>query len=343
MRPILASVRGNALSFVRVLHCLTLGLPLAVHAQQSSTYEEQSKLMRAPKAYASIGSDLFGDTVNLSNGTVNFKQTDVSLKGNNELSVAITRKFTPGTQAIADKPFGRWSMDIPHIHGIFSASKGWTTSGNIGGRCTNFGSPDAAIGVSPGENGSPGFDAQEFWQGTFLSTPEGGDQQMLRRAPAFTASPSSPSAWPVVTTAFWTFSCLPSLKNPSTQNTGEGFIAVSPTGVSYRFDWMSSFAGPTLNNAQGKLATKEVWLLPSVVTDRFGNWVSYTYDPVYTNNVTRIESSDGRILTLNYYPAAQFPSSPYRKVSSVSDGTRTWNYNYDSIDLSSVVLPDSTS
>ena len=143
VRPIDRPVRHLAAAL------FVLCIPALSNAQVSSPFEEQSKLMKAPRAYASIGIDLFGDNVNLSNGTVQFRQTDVSLKGNNELAVAVTRKFSAGTQATPDRAFGRWNLDIPHIHGIFATKEGWTTPGRIGGRCTNFGSPDTAMGTSP--------------------------------------------------------------------------------------------------------------------------------------------------------------------------------------------------
>jgi hypothetical protein len=340
----------NSASFLRPVPLASLLLAIGFgactqpsQAQLTTTYEEQSKLMRAPKAYASIGADLFGDTVNLSNGTLQFRQTDVSVKGNDALAVSVGRRFTVGTQAIPNRAFGRWNIDIPHIHGIFSYNDGWTTAGNVGGRCTNFGPPNGSTGVSPAENGNgPGFEWDEFWQGTSLYTPEGGDQQMLRRAAEFTISPSSPADYPVVTTAFWAISCLSALANPSATNFGEGFMAVSPAGISYRFDWMASYQGPTLQKAGGNLSTREIWILPTVVTDRFGNWVRYSYDPANPNNLTKIEASDGRVLDLTYYPASQTPRYPYRKVHTVSDGQRTWTYNYDSTDLVSVALPDNS-
>ena len=54
-------------------------------AQVDTIFEEKSERIRASKAVASFGPDLFGDTVNLYNGQLSFRQTDVSLKGNNSL------------------------------------------------------------------------------------------------------------------------------------------------------------------------------------------------------------------------------------------------------------------
>ena len=47
----------------------------AAGAQQPTTYTEQSKLFRAPNAFSQLGTDLFGDKVNLYTGSLEFLQT----------------------------------------------------------------------------------------------------------------------------------------------------------------------------------------------------------------------------------------------------------------------------
>jgi hypothetical protein len=68
---------------------LTCWVSLAAAQTATSSYEEASKLIRAPHAVTTLGENLFGDTVNLYNGTLQFVQVDVLLPGNHALPVAV--------------------------------------------------------------------------------------------------------------------------------------------------------------------------------------------------------------------------------------------------------------
>ncbi|HLO95973.1 MAG TPA: hypothetical protein VK195_16830, partial [Burkholderiaceae bacterium] len=128
--------------------------------------------------------------------------------------------------------------------------------------------------------------------------------------------------------------------------------ARSPDGVTWRFDWLvrrkaevmyRSSPIPQLATPPGKVATAvvtpsllrdEVWLLPTEARDRFGNTVSYAYDPAAPWRLKTITSSDQRVITLSY-------GSGSDRVTSISDGTRSWTYGYSSAgELLSVTQPD---
>ena len=101
---------------------------------------------------------------------------------------------------------------------------------------------------------------------------------------------------------------------------------------------------PDEENAIGGASTSvtrsEVEILPTLITDRFGNTVRYNYDPFQHHRLLSIVASDGRTLTFNYSLANDF-------IQSVTDGTRTWTYTYAPAPsgrtvLSTVTLPDQT-
>ncbi|WP_426212629.1 RHS repeat domain-containing protein [Massilia sp. TWP1-3-3] len=75
--------------------------------------------------------------------------------------------------------------------------------------------------------------------------------------------------------------------------------------------------------------------LPSEVTDRFGNWVRYTYDPANPKKLLSIYSNDNRRLDFEYTDTAN-PDS----ITAIKDGVRTWRYTYVNQVLSQVILPD---
>lgn len=338
-------------------------------AQDTTSFKEQYRLIKAPDAVQPLHADLFGDQVNLYTGRLEFVQSDVSLPGNNRLRVAVGRSLTTGEDNYGKRAFGHWHLDLPHLHGIFSANtvapantRGWVSyvGGGSYARCTNFGPPPETAGTN-----SSYWAASEFWTGNFIYVPGQGDQLLLSRAAENTRKPSDGLAYPIVTNKGWAITCE---NTPLQHGSGEGFLAVAPDGTRYRFDWMVDFpmAALTKNttapielaaaepspdtaaatpvpeaSANARLLRSEVWILPTLVTDRYGNTVTYTYDPAHPTRLTRISSSDGRTLALGYVSGDDM-------VRTVSDGYRTWTYNYDTGGtypqrLTSIVLPDRSS
>ena len=292
-------------------------------------------------------------------GALEFVQTDVSLPGNNKLPVAVGRRLVTGTYGPSvPKQFGTWDLEIPHVHGVFSASKGWVDISSTNQRCTNYGVPPNVTG-----SGTSAWKPGEYWHGNFMYVPGVGDQEILR-----STSPSLSPA-PLITRDLWTITCnnLQSV-NAQSKDNGQGFTAKAPDGTSYRFDWLATrvndplekdtsapeglaaasapssapLAGqsrlnpsPTISGSN-MLQRREVWIMPTQVTDRFGNWVRYTYDTTDLWKVTRIESSDGRVITL------QYNNTGTQQITSVFDGTRTWYYAYSGGALNVVTLPDNS-
>jgi YD repeat-containing protein len=322
---------------------------------QTTIYVEQDKLIRGSRDVATLGADLFGDQVSLYNGNVEFRQTDVSLPGNNALSVAVGRRLAGSTEVRLAGLFDDWDLDIPHLHGVFKSSSGWVTNSGTQARCSGFGAPD------PGYFQWGSWNPDEYWHGSFIYLPGQGSQEILTRSGTNPNYPGDGNNWPLTTQSLVSIRCLGSMA----RGTGEGFLAVTPDGTQYRFDWMVSrnypwiskptqqaenrAAGtgrrgstgalrlgptePTPNVAESYiLARQEVWILPTQVTDRHGNTVTYTYDPSKPWRLTSITASDGRSITLSY-------DGTSNRVATVSDGTRTWSYTYSN-GLNRVTQPD---
>ncbi len=343
------SVRHVALAALAAL----ASLAGAAHAQ-TSIYSEQDKLIRADRTVGTLGADLFGDKVNFYNGTIEFTQTDVSLPGNNALPVSIDRRLVPGSEVRVFGHFADWDLDIPHMHGVFARTGqavyglGWSAQWG-GGRCTNY-SPPPNVTYQGGM-----WTGDEFWHGSFMYLPGSGSQEILTRAGTTNANvpaggDPNPNPWPLVTKSMAAIRCI-----SNQQGGGEGFLAVTPDGTQYRFDWLVSRTYPSLSkpspapqllqaggtakagtiarsgpspapNVVGDgylLNRQEVWIMPTLVTDRYGNTVTYTYNPAAPWQLTKIESSDGRVITLSYVGGTN-------SIAGVFDGTRTWSYTYGS-------------
>jgi RHS repeat-associated protein len=316
---------SDAKELVAFRKCIALQTPDAV-----SLAFVQGQRPVARDAISTLGPDLFGDRVNLFNGSFEFEHTDVLLPGNNALHVAFVRRHTPGRNVRIRGAMADWDLNTPRIEGTFATAEGWVPSyGSAATRCSGFEAPPTVqrqylpnprffLDVSP----------WEYWSGTNLVVPGSGSQEILRRATGNTLLPSDGANYPLVTRNQWQIGCLPSIQN----GVGQGFFALSPEGVRYEFDWMASRKVPELRKYTA-LYRSEFFLMASRVSDRFGNWVRYTYDSANPINLQRIESNDGRLITVSYTA---------NRVSSVNDGIRTWQYLYSAAggDLQFVLQPD---
>jgi RHS repeat-associated protein len=305
------------------------------------TYYEQGVLIRSGETVEALGPDLMGDSINTYSGDVLFTQPDVALPGNNALPVAVGRRRALGAPTThGGGLFGDWDLDIPYLHTVATQNEpNWYGGGSKTNfsRCSQFTAPPMTNVYMGGVTMT--FGSNAFWGSYHLYVPGSGDQTLLKRAPGNAIAPSGgPSVYPVVTKDHWQLSCLSSLEN----GTGEGFLALSPDGTTYRFDriavrpWQFARVAALYNgrSLSGAIYRTQVVILPTLITDRFGNWVRYAYDSANAWRVSSITSSDGRTITLTY-------NGNGNRVGSVSDGTRTWNYGYASTgSLQTVTRPD---
>src|SRR6185437_11890661 len=161
--------------------------------------------------------------------------------------------------------------------------------------------------------------------------PGNGQQALLEEpSPELPAPPSGTYPW--ITKSFWRISCESSTANGYP---GEGFIAVSPKGVKYHFDYVVQV--PTAKIVRGwnpgssgtdSQNRNVVYFLVTRIEDRFGNWVTYQYSG---NHLQSIASKDGRRIDLVWNGD---------NVASASSSLGTWRYGYDGTALRAVTRPD---
>lgn len=287
--------------------------------------EEAARLIRPNDVVGSLGSDMFGEEINHYSGSLSFRHADISLPGNDDLPMLVGRRYTvEGTGPFGGGAsrfgglFGDWDIDLPVIHGTYAASgaqgirgfkvrasvksppesESLTTdvvdprSGESDARCSQFGPPPDYKGM-PLQSYAI-FSSWDYWHGINLYVPGAGDREILRRSPQNTLAPGGQIAsYPLVTTDQWQFKCLPTLANGEP---GEGFDARSPSGMTYRFDWLvyrsadalfksgldtASFGSEGENVIidpwAGTLARAQALIYPTRITDRFGNYVALNW------------------------------------------------------------------
>jgi len=209
------------------------GLALSLVAiAQTKVGEDFTELTKPSTEVLTLGPDLFGDQVSMYTGTVRFSVTDISLPGNNALSVALGRTVTP-EHFFTKTPtgqLGNWELDIPHLHGVFAANLGWQTSGNNPNQRCSVDRSNYLSATPPNASGNPAFPfaSAEYWAGNSLYVPSEGDKKMLVVAPGNSNVPNDGRGYYWVTADHWAFTCLSSTANGVP---GEAFLAKSPNGL----------------------------------------------------------------------------------------------------------------
>ena len=305
-------------------------------------YFDQGLLVRSGETIQALGPNLMGDMINDYTGGLSFSQADVSLPGNSALPVGVSRRLVTGTRQAAMKHglFGDWDLELPHLRSLaLQAKPDWYGGDGYNqpynqSRCSQLEVPPSTPYTYSGRTLSHYPDS--WWDGHQLVVPGGGSQTLLRRVsqPLNTIQPTDGASYPVLTKGHWQFSCLPALARGS----GEGFVGRAPDGTRYQFDHMVQRNYPEYkpHPTGGGVARIEFLILPTLITDRFGNWVRYTYGGADGWRITSITSSDGRTITFGY-------NGWGNRIQSVNDGTRTWTYGYDgSGALQTVTLPDNS-
>lgn len=293
-------------------------------------YQEFNQNIQAAQSVSALTDSLFGDSVSLYTGAAHFANTDVSLPGNSGLPVEIRRRLVVHDRTqeyqlqVYQRPytpadlggFADWDLDVPWVEGTFVAEDGWTvaTTGNPNNRCSVQAVPNTYYSLAGGN-----IWLADVWHGNQLHIPGVGSQELLVNNQGKSPAYASHASYPWITSGGYKLGCAASLDD----GTGEGFIAVSPSGVTYTFNHMIVRAAPGLKeprsgttNGYIYVPRSHIYLVATEVQDRFGNWVKYAWSG---DHLTAITSSDGRSITLNWSGST---------ISSVTSAAGTWTYQY---------------
>ncbi|CBA16818.1 RHS repeat domain-containing protein [Xanthomonas albilineans] len=294
---------------------LTLGFVATAYADELRFDQKYIERIKQSQETARLSVDSFGEQVNLKDGGVVFNWTDIDIAGNSKLPVRLQRSIVVEDQGVGRSGklggFGvGGSLDVPYLKGIFSPD-GWQVYGSSpNSRCSQPAQP-------PNYNQ---LTAVDYASGNWLHIPGSNEQQMLMDPASQLPAPGDGTRYPWITKGFWRFSCLANTKNGYP---GEGFVALSPEGDKYYFDWVVSKIHSGLSkqvgNLNGSLSMPRlaVFFLATRVEDRFGNWVTYTYNG---DQLSRIDASDGRYILVT--------GTSGDNITSVRSSIGTWTYAY---------------
>ncbi len=288
-----------------------MGLVIALAGtSHAAEFSEITAEGRSSQTLSAMSASEFGDSIDYQNGSFGITQNDVSLSGIGP-DIRIDRRFnyvfrypsgvtsqtldwvSTGTQA-------DWTLELPRLRvrlplaqytvgsgglpagAVLTPRADWNVAGsNPHARCTNFSSLPTIHSV-------PGSD---WWTGLTMVIPGQATQTVLAKDSTATALPTH-----LVTNSNWMFTCLPSLKN---DEPGEGFLAISPSGTKYWFDWLTftnyDWISIYSNNKNSMWRSIEASMMVTRIEDVHGNWINYSYDGRYLTNIT---ASDGREVSL---------------------------------------------
>jgi RHS repeat-associated protein len=338
------------LSIGRIAAAALVFVAAGANAQGQFKWESYEKRIDSAKTVSALGSELFGDSVELQTGALSFTVTDVDLPGNNALPVRFTRSYrVDNSNGVAlSRMLADWDVEVPRLSGRFATE--WL-AGTSTNRCSSTTPPAVPTNVAHL------FDYSDFWQGIRLDIPGVASGELL--VPAATLTKPSDG-----NTYRWTLgdgqtqlSCLNNLGGLQTGATGEGFLAVTPDGVKYRFNWMAQrpitglqervYDSAGAPSVVYQLPLKENFLYATEVEDRYGNKVTYTYTNAWNApaRLTQIASTDGRQIDITYGTNGKI--NAVKAGSTTTPSARTWNYAYGTDNayvpkpsLNLVTLPD---
>ena len=359
-------------SITRMLFaCVLLQFASAGFGQAAQNeWETYEKRLEKAQTVEMLGSELFGDKVDLQTGGLSFSVTDVDLPGNNALPVRFTRTYRVVNtrqdrrlHALAD-----WAIEIPRIYGTFVQVSGpfsnpaqWTVGNTYSNnRCSIIDAPRQPSDVP----GSIPYLTESFWQGNMLDIPGVVSGELLATASGV-QKPDASYLWTVDGQTH--LKCLPNLQGGTGAGLGEGFEAITPDGTKYKFNRMATrdlvnlqLTNPDTagTNAFHISNLAEISLYVTEIIDRFGNRVEYTYanawnEPVKLTDIRGYSSTNpttpDRHLQIDYNGGLRV-----WQVRTVPPATapptlaRIWTYAYvndasGAPTLSSVLLPDNRS
>lgn len=301
-----------------------------------------------------LTTDLFGDKIDIGSGSIRFEQTDISIPGNSELQVAITRTLSdPDSWFRETREFENWSLSIPHVRSAYIADR----SGNYksaywpnGKACTKRLNSNPYFTTS-GEGGSYQTNKHAYWNGDTVFIPGEGSVKLTEK--------SEDSTYKRHNNRNWKVECI------TTTEGYDGFKITVTNGVKYFFTQQRIVLSnkpfnlspsltlqqcgsglfenevvcqpETIGPSSGSTAISEyqqyyIFMLATRVEDRFGNWVSYEYNN--NGQPVKITSNDNRTININY---------DGQRINTISALNKTWRYLYHVggvRTLSAVIRPD---
>lgn len=281
-----------------------------------------------------------GDSYNPADGSVLFQVTDISIPGNFDLPVELTRWIPVEDMMTSD--LAGWTWNIPFIRGYYIKHHG-------NGGTVTASEPTAGLAVGKNCDGSYagvlnvsnrfegwgyGLYPSSYWDGKLLHIPGKTSEKFLER-PGF-PSPSHQ----VTKSNYYIEACI----NSNVENE-QGMLVRGPDGTKYTFNQIKTYPGEYVGYASPVQKYNKL-IMVSRIEDRFGNFVNYNYNS--NGDLESIVASDGRQINVYYESYVNSIGKTYSRAAYAEANGRRWKYIYSPTEnpiyrknmLSEVKLPD---
>ena len=272
---------------------------------------------------------LFGDQVDLSTGKFTVSQLDLNLPGNFDIPIQIRRNLLgPKQRYDGTREFDIWSLELPHISTTLVKGtlpdSGFEGAWGEGQACSGSLKPGSYLG------GRRDLLQFEYWNGDNIQIPGKGGGAL-----------NSTDGSTRTTKNNWLISCI-----TTSDKDYEGFVVTTNDGMKYTFHELKTIPGSVMSKpllASGddtpsfdlngeclghceEFQLYNTFMMVSRIEDKFGNFVSYNYQDMETDEGTKrllksIISSDGRKVTFGYGGST--------RIKTIAANDRTWTYNYN--------------
>lgn len=157
------------------------------HAQApSEPMVEWEERQNVEERLTALGDDLMGDRIDPHTGSISFEQTDISIPGNFDIPVALTRRLSPGFlyDDGVDAEFGDWEYVVPRIKVTSIYQRPFS-----GSRCSDSFSTQfpmtqiSASGLTTGNPSTTFMIGAQYTNGVKLDVPGYGAQEILEVSP----------------------------------------------------------------------------------------------------------------------------------------------------------------
>lgn len=265
-----------------------------------------------------LSTNIAGEQISLATGTPIFSVTDVSIPVSRYLSVDIARYYNrlSGQNLRQYDSFGDWGLDIPRIESTYvQGDNRFTNNYDVSSVCSQALTPGPIMGAL-GQN----IESFEYFNGVDIIIP-GKDHSKLSQ---------SLHGGDYMSDNFIRVSCHVD------GNAHEYFRAQTPDGYTYEFkERMIQVGFPLVKDFKSAPRNKIIYAV-SQIQDIAGNKLQYQYD-------------SGRLVSVSYVPVqgsvetvVQLTHDSDSRVTEVTTGNKTWQYEYTGNNLTKVTLPDNT-
>ncbi|MFT4926651.1 MAG: hypothetical protein ACI8WB_002749, partial [Phenylobacterium sp.] len=215
-----------------------------------------------------LGIGLMGDTVDPYSGSLSFRVTDVSIPGNSQIPVNLSRSIS--NHGLNNGVLVDWTLDIPRLEGDYGMTSHYNPQEG----------PDCRYDFpAPIMRRSKTFSTDEFFNGLNVHDGQGYSGLVITPADLAQTPYPLPDGYTRQTKDNWLLKCSDGAV--VSDGAGSDYIAQSPAGLTYSFSTEARKMSKVVHKGAGTfIVTQTVAKMVDRIEDPFGNWAVFGYETI---------------------------------------------------------------